>query len=104
MTAAKGMLSMKVRNDGGTSDDTIAGTTGPWSSRRFIRACLRRYSRKIYMNTIMLFILGAAVLPCPSLAQDNSLKSDAGKVTLHSQGLHGYIGSGHEKLPANGGW
>jgi hypothetical protein len=28
--------------------------------------------------------------------------SDAGKVTSHAQGLHGYIGFGHEKLPPQG--
>jgi len=27
-------------------------------------------------------------------------KSEVGRVTAHSQGLHGYIGFGHEKLPA----
>ena len=29
-------------------------------------------------------------------------KSEAGKVTPHSEGLHGYIGFEHEKLPADG--
>ena len=28
----------------------------------------------------------------------------AGIITAHSQGLHGYIGFGHEKLPAQGGY
>ncbi len=28
----------------------------------------------------------------------------AGQVTSHSEGLHGYIGFGHEKLPAEGGY
>ncbi len=28
----------------------------------------------------------------------------ASQVTLHSEGLHGYIGFGHEKLPAQGGY
>ena len=27
-----------------------------------------------------------------------------GVVTSHSRGLHGYIGFGHEKLPADGGY
>jgi len=30
--------------------------------------------------------------------------SDAGKITSHSQGLHGYIGFGHEKLPPGSGY
>ena len=30
----------------------------------------------------------------------DDLKSEAGKVTAHSDGLHGYIGFSHEKLPA----
>lgn len=29
---------------------------------------------------------------------------EAGVVTSHSQGLHGYIGFGHEPLPAEGGY
>lgn len=29
-------------------------------------------------------------------------KTEAAKVTLHSQGLHGYIDFGHEELPAGG--
>ena len=29
---------------------------------------------------------------------------EAGVVTSHSQGLHGYIGFGHEKLPTGGGY
>jgi len=29
---------------------------------------------------------------------------EAGIITSHSQGLHGYIGFGHEKLPAQGGY
>jgi len=28
----------------------------------------------------------------------------AGQVTTHSEGLHGYIGFSHEKLPAQGGY
>ena len=31
-------------------------------------------------------------------------KAQAGKITSHAQGLHGYIGFGHEKLPAAGGY
>jgi hypothetical protein len=31
-------------------------------------------------------------------------ETDAGQVTPHSEGLHGYIGFGHEKLPAEGGY
>ena len=29
---------------------------------------------------------------------------EAGKVTSHSQGLHGYIGFGHEDLPPQSAW
>ena len=31
-------------------------------------------------------------------------KAEAARVTAHSQGLHGYIGFGHEELPAGGGF
>ena len=59
------------------------------------------------MRKTILPILTAAVLSSASLAQDNSpkasSKSDAGQVTSHSQGLHGYIGFGHEKLPPQSG-
>jgi len=41
-------------------------------------------------------------------AQDSqpkeSSKSEVGRVTSHSQGLHGYIGFGHEKLPPQSGY
>jgi hypothetical protein len=53
-----------------------------------------------------LIILGSAFLSWLCLAQERQPKttsqSTAGQVTLHSQGLHGYIGFGHEKLPADG--
>ena len=48
------------------------------------------------------------VLPFPILVARADTpathKSDAGTVTLHSQGLHGYIGFGHEKLPPQGSY
>lgn len=51
---------------------------------------------------------GVALLACPCAAQETSSKplkpAEGGKVTSHSQGLHGYIGFGHEKLPAAGGY
>jgi hypothetical protein len=53
-------------------------------------------------------IVVLALLTRPCLAQDPSAKTEQpaspGEVTSHSQGLHGYIGFGHEKLPANGGY
>jgi hypothetical protein len=55
---------------------------------------------------IPLCILPVALLASICLAQERSPqpepKSKAGEVTLHSQGLHGYIGFEHEALPANG--
>ena len=54
------------------------------------------------------FIAVLALLAWPCAAQDTSstLKKPAngGNVTSHSQGLHGYIGFGHEKLPSDGGY
>ncbi len=53
-------------------------------------------------------IVVLALLTRPCFAQDPSDNAtndpDARKVTSHSQGLHGYIGFGHEKLPAGGGY
>jgi hypothetical protein len=48
------------------------------------------------------FILSATLFALACLGQNHSSNSDAGKVTLHSEGLHGYIGFGHEKLPREG--
>ena len=31
-------------------------------------------------------------------------KAETGKITFHADGLHGYIGFGHEKSPADGGY
>ena len=49
-----------------------------------------------------------ALLTWPCSAQDtpsNAPKTaDIGNVTAHSEGLHGYIGFGHEKLPSDGGY
>jgi len=51
-------------------------------------------------------VLVLLVWPC--VAQDSlstaSKPAGVGKVTSHSQGLHGYISFGHEKLPADGGY
>jgi hypothetical protein len=53
-------------------------------------------------------IVVLALLTRPCFAQDPSDNAtndpDARKVTSHSQGLHGYIGFDHEKLPADGGY
>ena len=58
------------------------------------------------MRTRLLCSLGAALLALPGIAGGNSPASAAetGKVTLHSQGLHGYIAFGHEALPPAGGY
>ena len=59
------------------------------------------------MRNTLLRILSAVILSSTCVAQDGSQeaasKSDTGSVTAHSQGLHGYIGFGHEKLPPQGG-
>jgi len=50
---------------------------------------------------------GLAFLAWPCAAQDASSPqkpSEGGNVTSRSQGLHGYIGFGHEELPAAGGY
>jgi hypothetical protein len=56
----------------------------------------------------LLRILSAAILSSTCVAQDGSQeapsKLEAGSVTAHSQGLHGYIGFGHEKLPPQAGY
>lgn len=54
----------------------------------------------------LLAVLALVAWPCA--AQDTSptppKPADIGKVSSHSQGLHGYIGFGHETLPADGGY
>ena len=51
-----------------------------------------------------LVIIGLVLLAWGCAGQDQrpkeEPKSEAGKVTAHSDGLHGYIGFGHEKLPS----
>ena len=59
------------------------------------------------LQLIPVFLVASlAAVPCA--AQDtspNAVKpAAAGNVTAHSQGLHGYIGFGHEKLPADGAY
>jgi len=60
------------------------------------------------MRDILLRILAVAFLASVCLAQDSAQqvpsKVAAGNVTAHSQGLHGYIGFGHEMLPPQGGY
>ena len=55
------------------------------------------------MKNALHLIAVLALLSRPCAAQDspsNAIKSaDGGNVTAHSQGLHGYIGFGHEKHP-----
>ena len=55
------------------------------------------------MKNALHLIAVLALLTWPCAAQDspsNAIKSaDGGNVTAHSQGLHGYIGFGHEKHP-----
>src|SRR5512135_1380874 len=63
-----------------------------------------RSTDRFAMKTTLLLTLSATILAWPSIAQNNSPKSDAGKITSHSQGLHGYVGFGHEKLPTQGGY
>ena len=55
------------------------------------------------MKTTSSIIVSLALLSSAAAAQNSqpkeASKSEAGRVTSHSQGLHGYIGFGHEKLP-----
>ena len=41
---------------------------------------------------------------CPGQERPNAKSSEAGIVTPHSQGLHGYIGFGHDRPPAGTGY
>lgn len=51
-------------------------------------------------NTRLCWLLAATAI---GVATANAADK-AGIITSHSQGLHGYIGFGHEKLPAQGGY
>ena len=51
------------------------------------------------MRTLLRTIISAILLTSTGIAQSNPPKADVGKVTPHSQGLHGYIGFGHEEHP-----
>ena len=55
------------------------------------------------MKETLLPIVSLALLSSVCAAQDSqtadTTKSEAGQVTSHSRGLHGYIGFGHEQLP-----
>ncbi len=60
------------------------------------------------MKTAFPFLVCAACVSVACLAQEkqagDAARTDPGKVTSHSQGLHGYIGFGHEELPPEGGY
>jgi hypothetical protein len=55
---------------------------------------------------LIIAVLAPLTLQCG--AQDSAAKvkqsASGGTITSHSQGLHGYIGFSHEKLPADGGY
>ena len=72
------------------------------------RPCVVRSGFVTLMNQDLHIIAVLALLTWPGAAQDlpsKAIKSvDAGNVTAHAQGLHGYIGFGHEKLPREGGY
>jgi hypothetical protein len=55
------------------------------------------------MKNTLILIVGLAVLSWACAGQDQPTKeepqTEASKVTAHSDGLHGYIGFSHEKLP-----
>jgi len=60
------------------------------------------------MRNALLPLLSIALLSSPCTAQNQIPKAvrspEVGKVSSHSRGLHGYIGFGHEKLPADGAY
>jgi hypothetical protein len=60
------------------------------------------------MKYRLMIIAGLALLSGPCAGEGSSPKeipkSEAGRATLHSDGLHGYIGFSHEKLPHNSGY
>ena len=57
------------------------------------------------LNSVIV-VLALLTWPCAAQEASSSVKKQAGggNVTSHSQGLHGYIGFGHEELPADGGY
>lgn len=59
---------------------------------------------KTPMQTAWIPVVLVAVAPFTGTGQDNGVKTQVGKITSHSQGLHGYLGFGHEKLPPEGGY
>ncbi|MSU66304.1 MAG: hypothetical protein EXS38_09435 [Opitutus sp.] len=60
------------------------------------------------MRNVSTLVTVLALLAWPCAAQVTSVGPEktagAGNVTSHPQGLHGYIGFGHELLPADGGY
>ena len=59
------------------------------------------------MKVPLLILFSAALLLTAAAhgrAPNAGSQSGAGQVMAHSQGLHGYIGFGHEKLPAEGSY
>ena len=60
------------------------------------------------MKKLLLPLVAWALLHRNCVGQDDRQKpapiSKAGEVTAHSDGLHGYIGFGHEKLPRDAGY
>ena len=58
------------------------------------------------MKTTFAPVAILALLSCLCAGQDkpNAKNSEAGVVTPHSQGLHGYIGFSHDRPPAGSGY
>ncbi len=76
------------------------------------RRSLHRRVNQVYrfqmMANAFIVLAQCGLLLCTVSAREPVSRQDgkleAGKVTTHSQGLHGYIGFGHEKLPPDSGY
>ncbi len=56
-------------------------------------------------STLAVLVVFHFSLLCTAVqGQEKAKPKGLGQVTLHSEGLHGYIGFEHEKLPKNGGY
>ena len=106
MTAPSNCLTLSV-----SRPDTNSSTTTSYSAVRQSTIGWVKFPPPSPENQVMgsrispACILTMAIMASACLAQERSPelkpKAEAAKATLHSQGLHGYIGFNHEPLPAD---
>lgn len=56
------------------------------------------------LSAVAILLIASRIFSAESPSEGSKGKLETPKITLHGQGLHGYLGFGHEKLPPEGGY